>query len=278
MLVTVPMQKANVLGIGVHALTMRTAVDEITTAVLTRHKGYVCVAGVHGVMEARRDPFLARIFRDAFLVVPDGMPTVWMGRWQGLSMARVFGPDLMLAVLRERRLAHAKHYLYGSLPGVAKQLEQMLVQNFPGLRIVGSYCPPFRPLSTSEQSDLVGEVNRLQPDIIWVGLSTPKQEVFMADYLPKLETTVMIGVGAAFDFHTGRINDSPIWIKQMGLQWLHRLAQDPRRLWRRYLLNNPPFVWNAALQLLGVETFPLDAVSERQAAILHSDPERHCRS
>jgi N-acetylglucosaminyldiphosphoundecaprenol N-acetyl-beta-D-mannosaminyltransferase len=235
------------------------AVDEITTAVLSHHKGYVCVTGVHGIMEARRDASLARIFRDAFLVVPDGMPTVWMGRSQGLSMARVFGPDLMVAVLRERRLAEAKHYLYGGAPGVAQQLAQTLLKRHPGLQIVGTYCPPFRPLSSTEQNDLLDDVSRLQPDIIWVGLSTPKQEVFMAEYLSRLATTLMIGVGAAFDFHTGRISDSPTWAKQMGLQWLHRLVQDPRRLWRRYLLNNPPFVWNAALQLLRIRTFPLDA-------------------
>src|SRR5579884_471200 len=227
---------------------MAMALDEITTAVSSRHRGYVCVTGVHGIMEARRDVSLVRVFRDAFLVVPDGTPTVWMGRSQGLSMSRVFGPDLMLAVLMDKRLAHARHYLYGGAPGVAKELQQMLLQRYPGVRIVGTFCPPFRPLSQADQSSLVDDVRRLQPDIIWVGLSTPKQERFMSEYLPRLATTLMIGVGAAFDFHTGRISDSPAWAKQMGLQWLHRLIQDPRRLWRRYLLNNPPFACNAILQ------------------------------
>lgn len=267
----VSLPKANVLGVGIDALTMRTAVHEIVSAVLTRHKGYVCVTGAHGVMEARRDPSLARVFRDALLVVPDGMPTVWMGRLQGLSMARVFGPDLMVAVLQEPRLANAKHYMCGGAPGVAKQLEQVLMRRLPGLRIVGTYCPPFRPLSTNERCDLLDEVNRLQPDIIWVGLSTPKQELFMAEYLPMLATTLMIGVGAAFDFHTGRINDSPAWVKQMGLQWVHRLLQEPLRLWRRYLFNNPPFAWNALLQLLGARRFTLDGVDERNEEIRHSD-------
>jgi N-acetylglucosaminyldiphosphoundecaprenol N-acetyl-beta-D-mannosaminyltransferase len=246
---------------------MHTAVDAVTTAVLSRQKGYICVAGVHGIMEARRDAVLARIFRDAFLVVPDGMPTVWMGRSQGFSMTRVFGPDLMLAVLHERRLAHAKHFLYGGAPGVAKQLEQALLLKYPELRIVGTYCPPFRPLSIAEQSTLLDEVQRLQPDIIWIGISTPKQEEFMAEYLPRLATTLMIGVGAAFDFHTGRIKDSPAWVKQLGLQWMHRLAQDPLRLWRRYLFNNPPFAWNAMLQLLRLKKFALDSVDELQMDI-----------
>jgi N-acetylglucosaminyldiphosphoundecaprenol N-acetyl-beta-D-mannosaminyltransferase len=239
---------------------MRDAVDAIATAVRSPHKGYICVAGVHGIMEARRDPSLARIFREAFLVVPDGMPTVWMGRSQGLSMSRLFGPDLMLETLQERSLAEAKHYLYGGAPDVAKQLKQVLLHKYPWLHIVGTYCPPFRSLSSTEQSELLDEVNQLQPDIVWVGLSTPKQDKFMAEYLPRLATTLMIGVGAAFDYHTGRINDSPPWIKWMGLQWMHRLVQDPRRLWRRYLFTNPPFVWNALLQLFGLRKFTIDAV------------------
>jgi N-acetylglucosaminyldiphosphoundecaprenol N-acetyl-beta-D-mannosaminyltransferase len=265
--VSTSINKANILGIGVHALTMRNAIDALATALLSHRKGYVCLAGVHGIMEARRDRTLARIFRDAFLVVPDGMPTVWMGRSQGLSMTRLFGPDLMLAVLQERRLAQTKHYLYGGPPGVAKQLEQVLVQKHPGLHIVGTYCPPFRPLTTTEQNALLDEVNRLQPDIIWVGLSTPKQEKFMAEYLPLLGTTLMVGVGAAFDYHTGRITDSPAWVKRMGLQWMHRLAQDPLRLWRRYLFNNPPFVWNAILQAFGVRKFTVDAAEELEMTL-----------
>lgn len=264
-------QKANVLGVGVHALTMRDAVDAIASAVASRQKGYVCVAGAHGVMEARGNSSLARIFREAFLVLPDGMPTVWMGRSQGLLMARIFGPDLMLAVLWDDGTTQAKHYLYGGAPGVAEQLRQTLLAKYPGVRIVGRKCPPFRPLNHTEESELIDEVSRLQPDIIWVGLSTPKQERFMAEYLPRLATTLMIGVGAAFDFHTGRVKDSPTWVKQMGLQWLHRLAQDPRRLWRRYLLNNPPFAWNAILQVLGLKNFSLDAVEEPDVAHDRSD-------
>jgi N-acetylglucosaminyldiphosphoundecaprenol N-acetyl-beta-D-mannosaminyltransferase len=262
---------ANVLGIGVHALSISDAVDAVANAVELGQKGYVCVASVHGIMEARRDPSVARIFQRAFLVVPDGMPTVWMGRSQGLSMTRVFGPDLMLAVLQEKQLARARHFLYGGAPGVAKELEGVLVRKCPGVQIVGSYCPPFRPLSPAEQCALINKVARSHPDIIWVGLSTPKQERFMAEYLPRLATTLMVGVGAAFDFHTGRISDSPAWVKHLGLQWVHRLAQDPLRLWRRYLLNNPPFAWNAILQLLGVKTFPLAAVQELDVTLRDSD-------
>lgn len=260
--ITGKFRTANVLGIGVHALSLEDAVDAIASAVLSRQRGYICVASVHGIMEARRDSYLERTFREAFLVVPDGVPTVWVGRAQGLSITRVFGPDLMLAVLQEKRLSHAKHYLYGGAPDVAKQLEQALLEKCAGLQIVGAYCPPFRSLSSAEEKEVVDEIHRVQPDIMWVGLSTPKQERFMAEYLPKLSTTLMVGVGAAFDFHTGRINDSPVWVKRMGLQWLHRLAQDPKRLWRRYLFNNPPFAWNAILQVLGLKHFSLAAVEE----------------
>jgi len=176
----------------------------------------------------------------------------------------------MLAVLRERHLPRVRHYLYGGAPGVAKQLTQVLSRKYPDSEVVGTYCPPFRPLSTNEQSDLLNHVNDLQPDIMWIGLSTPKQERFMAEYLPRLDTTLMIGVGAAFDFHTGRINDSPDWVKQMGLQWMHRLIQEPSRLWRRYLINNPTFAWNAILQLTGMKTFTVDAVAEHRTPLAPS--------
>jgi N-acetylglucosaminyldiphosphoundecaprenol N-acetyl-beta-D-mannosaminyltransferase len=186
------------------------------------------------------------------------MPTVWMGRHQGHAMERVFGPDLMLAVLREPRLAAACHYLYGGSRGVAEQLREVLVRKTPGIQIVGTYCPPFRPLTLREQCDLLAEIDRLRPDILWVGLSTPKQEKFMAEFLPKLKTTLMVGVGAAFDFHTGGINDSPTWLKHMGLQWLHRLIQEPSRLWRRYLVNNSQFLCEAFMQIAGLKEFRLN--------------------
>ncbi len=253
--------KVNVLGVGVHALCMATAVEAIAEAVTYRKKGYVCVTSVHGVMEARRDPNLAAIFRNAFLVVPDGMPTVWMGRLQGHSIERVFGPDLMLAVLREPRLHGARHYLCGGNEGVAERLQEVLMSKCPGIRIVGTYCPPFRPLTWGEEHALLMEIDRLRPDIIWVGLSTPKQERFMAEYLPKMKATLMIGIGAAFDFHTGRIKDSPDWVKRIGLQWMHRLVQEPSRLWRRYLFNIPQFIFYAVVQLARAKQFSVDGPS-----------------
>ena len=258
--------RADVLGIGVHALDMRRALDEIDLAVRQGRKGYVCVTGVHGVMEAQEDDELRRIVNDAFLNVPDGMPTVWVGKLQGhRGMDRVFGPDLMAEVCRRSQAAGFTHYLYGGAPGVAEELRSRLLERFPGLRIVGTRTPPYRPLHPHEARDLEREVADLRPDFFWVGLSTPKQERFMDAFLPRLDTTVMLGVGAAFDFHTGRIRDAPHWVKRSGLQWGHRLLQDPRRLWRRYARHNPRFVASISLQLAGLRRS--DPRSDREASV-----------
>lgn len=250
--------RANVLGVGIHAVNMRTAAVAIRSALEQGRKGYICVTGVHGIMESQRDQALRSIYRRAFLVVPDGMPTVWMGRNQGLyEMNRVFGPDLMSVVLQEEAFYGCTHFLYGGAPSVAEDLSRRLQARCPNARIVGTFTPPFRPLDHSERADLIQRMSSLKPDIIWVGLSTPKQENFMAEYLPVLDTTLMVGVGAAFDYHTGRIKDSPHWVKRAGLQWVHRLLQDPRRLWKRYLINNPWFVVRALQQVLGIHKYIL---------------------
>ena len=264
--------RANVLGVGVHAVDPDTAVRIIAAAVSRRLKGYVCATGVHGVMEAQVDPELRAILSHAMLVVPDGTPTVWMGHLQGLrKMSRVFGPDLMLAVMECPELQACSHFLCGGNDGVAEKLRESLLHRFPHVRIVGTYTPPFRKLAPEEELNLYRRVQQLRPDIIWVGLSTPKQERFMASYLPRLNTTLMIGVGAAFDFHSGRLKDSPLWVKRAGLQWLHRLLQDPARLWKRYLLNNPRFLVAACLQLAGLKRYSLlEAGNQSDRALLPS--------
>ncbi|PWT71408.1 MAG: glycosyltransferase [Chloroflexi bacterium] len=250
--------RANVLGVGVHAIDLRTAIDAIETAIFERRRGYVCLTGVHGVMEAQREPDLMRIFSMATLVLPDGMPTVWMGHLQGFrEMDRVFGPDLLITIAERSAWTEHSHFLCGGQVGVAEQLRNALLCRFPTIRILGTYTPPFRPLTRDEEKTFISAVNELAPDIIWVGMSTPKQERFMAEYLPHLNTTLMIGVGAAFDFHTGRIKDSPQWVKHSGLQWAHRLMQQPARLWKRYILNNPMFLVRAGLQLTGLKRYYL---------------------
>ena len=219
-------------------------------------KGYVCLAGVHGVMEVQRNADLASIFANAAIVVPDGMPTVWVGRHQGhAQMERVAGPDLMLEVMKRPEFRERSHFLCGGKKGVAEELQQELVRRMPWIRIVGIHTPPFGPIEAIAEQEMIDKINSARPDIVWVGISTPKQERFMARYLSQLETKLMFGVGAAFDFHTGRIADCPDWVKRCGLQWLDRLLQDPKHLWKRYLRNNPAFLYHIALQVAGIKVY-----------------------
>jgi N-acetylglucosaminyldiphosphoundecaprenol N-acetyl-beta-D-mannosaminyltransferase len=251
--------RANLLGVGVHALKGCPHANELLHAGLrSGKKGYVCVTGVHGVMEAQRDPEFKKILNRALLVVPDGMPTVWVGKLQGHSeMCRVFGPDLMLEVCRSSVSTGATHFLFGGKPGIAEQLRDNLGRWFPGIRVLGTFTPPFRPLHPEEWRQLERTVGRAGLDILWVGLSTPKQEHFMAEYINRLNCKLMIGVGAAFDMHTGQIKDAPKWMKNSGLQWANRMWQEPSRLCKRYLLNNSSFLYHLTRQLLGAGQYDL---------------------
>ena len=252
-------QRVNVLGVGVSVLNLQTALDEIAAAVRERRKGFICVSGVHGVIEAQADEDFRRILNGAFLCTPDGMPMVWMGKIHGHSeMRRVYGPDLMLDVCAWSENNECRHFFFGGVPGVAEELRGKLTARFPKLQIVGCYTPPFRPLTADEEKELREMVCAAKPDILWVGLSTPKQEKFMAEFLPKLDVTLMIGVGAAFDFHAGRVRQAPRWMQRNGLEWLFRMACEPRRLGKRYLKNNPIFAWKIAGQLSGLKKYPLD--------------------
>jgi N-acetylglucosaminyldiphosphoundecaprenol N-acetyl-beta-D-mannosaminyltransferase len=235
--------KVNVLGVGVSVLNLKDASEIILNAVRTKQKGFVAVTGVHGVSEAQSDPEFRRILNSAFLNTPDGMPMSWLGRLQGFShMDRVYGPDLMLKICQTTQNGEVRHFLYGGVPGVAEALEKALVKRFPGLCVCGCYTPPFRPLNAEEEEMLKTQLASCRPDIFWVGLSTPKQEKFMAAYHDRLPATIMIGVGAAFDILAGRKRQAPRWMQRSGLEWLFRLTQEPRRLWKRYLVNNPLFV------------------------------------
>jgi N-acetylglucosaminyldiphosphoundecaprenol N-acetyl-beta-D-mannosaminyltransferase len=257
-LATATESRANVLGVGVHAIDLSTAVDIIEGAVREGAKGYVCVTSVHGVMEAQRDSGFRDILNRALLVTPDGMPTVWVGRLQGnSSIKRVFGPDLMLEVCRRSAGTGIRHFLYGGKPGIAGELADSLRRKFPGVTIAGTFTPPFRPLNPSEQFALDTQMETARPDIVWVGLGTPKQEKFMAANFQRLPCKIMIGVGAAFDINTGHVKDAPLWIKNAGLQWAHRLCQEPRRLWKRYLVNNSGFLLRITMQLSGITEYRL---------------------
>ena len=249
-------QRVNILGVMVSAASMKLTLATIDRWIEKREPHYVCVTGVHGVMESQKDPKLKVIHNNAGLVTPDGMPLVWLSRLRGFShVERVYGPDLMLA-LCEHGLAHRyRHFLYGGGDGVADKLKDSLKKRSDGINIVGTYTPPFRNLTAEEDAHVVKIINQAQPDIVWVGLSTPKQELWMAEHQSKLDASVLIGVGAAFDFNAGLKLQSPRWMQKSGLEWLFRLITEPRRLWRRYLINNPIFVTLVITQLLGIKKF-----------------------
>src|SRR6185503_11239127 len=213
--------RVNVLGVGISALNLPMAAQAVDDALREKRKGYICVTGVHGVMEAQQDAELKRIHNRSFLTTPDGMPMVWMGRRQGVAhMGRVYGPDLMLEVFRLSEQRGYKQFLYGGNEGVAEAMRVEMKQRFPELQIVGAFEPPFRALTPEEEKQLADQIRTCRPDIMWVGLGSPKQDRFMAEYLPKLDVTLMAGVGAAFNFFTGRVPQAPHWMQRSGLEWL----------------------------------------------------------
>ncbi len=187
---------------------------------------YIAVTGMHGVTEARHDPQLRAALASASLVVPDGMPLVWLGRRHGFHLPRrVYGPELMLRFWQETTSARYRHFLYGGAPGVADALARKFAHRFPTHQIVGTFSPPYRNLSSEENREICSIINGSHPDIVWVGLGTPKQERWMRDHQHQLSAPVLVGVGAAFDFHAGRMRNAPQWMGDHGLEWLYRLAQ-----------------------------------------------------
>ena len=239
----------NILGTGVSALSLAAARDLVLAARHGRPLGYVCCATAYNVDLARSLPSLRQQYNRSYLTTPDGMPLVWLARWHGhRHVTRVYGPDLMEAVCDAGRATAFRHFFYGGEPGVADQLRDRLSARFPGLKVVGTYTPPFRELTAAELAELRAAVAAAKPDAIWIGLGSPKQEHFMATHAAQLDAGVLVGVGAAFDFLSGRVPQAPRWMQRSGLEWLHRLATEPRRLWKRYLIHNPMFVLRVGMQ------------------------------
>jgi N-acetylglucosaminyldiphosphoundecaprenol N-acetyl-beta-D-mannosaminyltransferase len=249
--------RANVLGVGVDAVDMEGALARIAQHLEGGGKGYVCAIGVHGILEALGSERLASTFAQSILNVPDGTPTVWVGRLQGFrAMDHVTGPALMRAIVGAAGFSSRSHFLYGGKPGVAEELAEAMRRQAPWIKIAGTYTPPFRELTADEEDTLIAQINAARPDFIWVGISTPRQDLWMRRMLPYLDTRIMFGVGAAFDFLTGRVRECPDWMKRAGFHWLHRLQQDPKRLWRRNV-GNIAFLWHIALQGIGLRSYPL---------------------
>lgn len=244
-----PIPTFSALGVPVHAVNIDTVVDLLRNSLPRDVKGYVVFRDIHGVVRCQDDPMFLDAHANALLVCPDGMPLVWIGRQRGFKGAgRVYGPDLMRALMAATRDGSATHYLFGGRPGVAETLRASLQQRFTGVRIVGTYTPPFGPMSGEEFVALRDEVARVKPDFFWVGLSTPKQELFMADHLTMLDTKIMLGVGAAFDYLSGQVHEPPSWIRNSGLQWFARMVSEPRRLAGRYLATVPRFLFLYGLE------------------------------
>lgn len=251
--------RVNVLGTGISAITMRQALDQVAAWIKQGAREYVCVCNVYTVMECRRNSAVRSAVNRAGLATPDGMPLVWLSRWKSRTkVSRVYGPDLMLALCGLSMERGYSHYFYGGAQGVPELLAERLQQRFPGLQVAGTYSPPFRALTAEEEARLVTQLNQAAPDIIWVGLGTPKQDLWMAAHRSQLNAPVLIAVGAAFDFHAGKIPQAPRWMQGAGLEWLYRLIQEPRRLWYRYLVYNPLFVVLVLAQSLGIRHYTVD--------------------
>ena len=256
--------RARIMGVNVSAITMADALGAVEGWIAQRACNYVCITGVHGVIESQSDPGLMAIHEHAGMATPDGMPLVWMARKLGHGRTeRVYGPDLMLRLTELSAQKGYRQYYFGGAPGLAERLRDRLTARFPGLAVVGTFSPPFWPSSAEEDEEIVRMINAARPDIVWVGLSTPKQEYWMAAHLDRIEAPVMIGVGAAFDFLAGTKRQAPAWMQKRGLEWLFRLLSEPRRLWRRYGKIVPQFMLGASLQLLRQRT-ALAATPKRQ--------------
>lgn len=240
----------------VSALNMDAALVTLAGWLANRVPAYVCTAPAHAVLAYVNDPSLLRIANASGMLTPDGMAIVWLLRLMGhKNVDRVYGPDLVLAACQRSLQTGWKHYFYGGAPGVADELARRLQQRFPGLAIAGTYTPPFRPLTAEEDTEIIGRIRASGAHIVWVGLGSPKQERWMADHVGRVGAPVLIGVGAAFDFLSGRKPQAPRWMQRSGLEWLFRLATEPRRLWRRYA-QYPLFALLVLAQLTGLKRYP----------------------
>ena len=241
--------KVSVLGTPLALIDYERTMDWIDAMVSERRQGYVSAAAVHLVMVSREDAETRDAVLGCSLAVPDGQPLVWAMRALGHEASRVYGPELMARYCARSAKSGTRMYLYGGRnQGALVQLALNLRQRYPGVKIVGGYSPPFRALTDEERAHVVDDVNRSGADVVWVGIGQPKQEKWMADYRDRLDAPVLVGVGAAFDFHAGLVPQAPDWMQRMGLEWLYRLAHEPRRLWRRYLRYNPRFISGFARQ------------------------------
>jgi len=241
-----------VLGLPIAMTDYTEAMDVMDGMIARRERGWLCAVAVHAVMVAQSDYEMRRALVDASLTVPDGMPLVWAANMLGEHLPnRVYGPTLMERYSERCVSRGHRVWLYGGRDqGSLVQLALSMRRSYPGIQIVGGYSPPFRDLTEEEEDTLAAQINASRPDVLWVGIGVPKQEKWMARMRDRLDVPVMCGVGAAFDFHAGRISQAPRWMQERGLEWTYRIAQEPRRLLPRYLYYNPRFLAAVSRQLL----------------------------
>jgi len=246
-----------VLGVRINAVQIGQVVERMLGWIRERDGCHsIAATSMHGIVEAQHDPSFKEILNSADLVVPDGMPLVWLGRRQGHFLSRrVYGPDLVLAFCEATAGQCYRHFFYGGEPGVADRLAASLKARFPGLNVVGTCSPPFRALRAEENDEMAEMIGRAAPDVLWVGLGTPKQERWTHEHKSRLPVPVLVGVGAAFDMLSGRRKQAPRMIREHGLEWFFRLVQEPRRLWRRYLVYGSQFIAYLLLERLRLKNF-----------------------
>ena len=241
-----------ILGVPISEIDMDLAISTISNWIKLPDKRIICVRDVHGIILCQKDSLFMEIHNKADMVFADGMPIYWSAKLFGSkNIKRVTGPDFMTRMLDVSQSDEIKHFFYGSTEEVLSKLKNELTNKYPLTNIVGYYSPPFHILSEEEEFDIVNIINSKNPDILWVGLGSPKQEKWMYHIIKRLNTKILIGVGAAFDFHAGSKKRAPKWMQSIGLEWLFRLLSEPKRLWSRYLKHNPRFIWYFLLQLLG---------------------------
>ena len=242
-----------ILGVPISAINMDMALKIIEGWIKAGKSEFVCIRDVHGVMRATKDSELMAIHEKAGLVTPDGMPLVKVSRWRGQKhVGRVAGADLVDALCALSAKRGWPNYFYGGAEGLAGKFAKAMEKKYPGFKVDGTMTPPFRTLTKKEDDAVTRRVKSSKAKIVWVGLSTPKQENWMADHVGRIPGATLIGVGAAFDFHTGAVKRAPRWMQKSGLEWLHRLFSEPRRLWYRYLVLAPWFVVLVTLESLGL--------------------------
>ncbi len=250
--------RKNILGVKISAINLSEAIQQIASWIEKGSRRYVSVCTVHTIMECQRDHELTRIINESGMATPDGMPLVWICRRLGnRDVTRVYGPDLMLAFCEYSVTRGYSHFFYGGARGVAQELASDLQHRFPGLKVAGTYTPSFREIGSIEQPTVIKAINAACPDVIWVGLGTPKQDYWVDKHRPLLNASVLVPVGAAFDFQTGRVRRAPSWMQRNGLEWLFRLSQEPGRLVYRYLVYNSLFVFLLFSQILRIRRYTL---------------------